>query len=100
MPTVLPLTKARVGEALQHPGEDGFVRLQIDQPTGARDRGMVGRRLRQHQAEKLAQGKRVRRTPRNGALGIQTFEVADQQQAGVAARRQTRSAVVRVESLA
>jgi len=30
------------------------------------------------QLEKLAQGKRIRGTPRNLALGIQAFEIADQ----------------------
>ena len=96
----LALHQARVGEALQHPGEDRLVRLEIDQATRARNRRMIRRRLRQHQSEKLAQRKRIRGTPRNGALGIQAFEIADQQQAEVAARRQARSALVRIESLA
>ncbi len=52
---------------------------------------MVRRRLRQHQSEKLAQRKRVRRTPRDGALSAQTFEVADQQQPEIAARREARA---------
>ena len=61
---------------------------------------MVRRRLRQHHAEKLAQGKRIGRTPRNRALGVQAFEVTNQQQPKVAARRQARSVLVRIEPLA
>ena len=61
---------------------------------------MIRRRLRQHQPEKLAQRKRIRRPPRNRALGVQAFEIADQQQPEVAPGRQPRPAVVRVESLA
>ena len=62
---------------------------------------MIRRRLGQHQPEKLAQGKRVGRAPRDGALGVQAFEVADQQQAKIASGRQTRPAdLVGVESLA
>jgi len=37
-------------------------------------------RLGQHQPEKLAQRKRIRGAPRNGAPGVQPFEVADQEQ--------------------
>jgi hypothetical protein len=59
-----------------------------------------GRRFGQHQAEKLAERKRVSRPPRDRTLGIQAFEIPDQQQAEVAARRQPWPALVRVESLA
>jgi hypothetical protein len=39
----LPLRQARVGESLQHSGEDRFVRLEIDQALRARNRRMIGR---------------------------------------------------------
>src|SRR5690349_14957200 len=39
----------------------------------------------------------VRRTPGNGALSVKAFEIADQQQAEVATRRQTGATFVRVE---
>jgi hypothetical protein len=39
---------------------------------------MIGRYLRQHQHEELAQRKRIGRTPRNRALGVPAFELADQ----------------------
>ncbi len=93
----LPLYQARVGETLQHPREDRLVRLEIDQATGPGNRRMIGRRLRQHQPEKLAHGKRIGRAPRDRALGIQAFEIADQQQPEVAAGRQAGSALVGVE---
>jgi hypothetical protein len=61
---------------------------------------MIGRRVRQHQPEKLAQGKRIGRPPRDRALGVQAFEIADEQQPEVAARRQSWPAIIRVEPLA
>ena len=62
---------------------------------------MIGRRLGQHQAEKLAQRKRIRGTPRDRAFSVQAFEVADQQQPEVASGLQTRRAgLLGVESLA
>src|SRR5215204_3866135 len=98
MPTVLPLTRPSSGQSLQHPGEDRLVRLQINQATRARNRRMIGRCLPQYQPEKLAQ--RIGRTPRNRALGVQAFEMANQQQAEVATRRQARAALIRVDPLA
>jgi hypothetical protein len=58
---------------------------------------VIGRRLGQHQPKKLPERKRICRTPRNRALGVQAFEIANEQQAEVAARRQPRSALVRIE---
>jgi hypothetical protein len=73
----LPFDQARVGEPLQDPREDGFVRFEIDEAARARNRRMIRRGLRQHQLEKLAQGERVCRTPGDGTLRIQAFEIAD-----------------------
>jgi len=86
----LPLYQARVGELLQPPREDRFVRFEIDQATCAGNRRMIRRRLGQHQAEKFTECERIRRTLCDGALGVQAFEVADQEQSRIAARRQTR----------
>jgi hypothetical protein len=61
---------------------------------------MIRRRLRQQQPEKLAQGKRIGRPPRDRALSVQAFEIADQQQPEVAPRRQPWSAVIRGKPLA
>src|SRR5258705_5022348 len=54
----------------------------------------------QEQPEKLTQRKRIRRAQRNRPLGVQAFEIPDQQEAEVAAWRQSGSPLVRVESLA
>jgi hypothetical protein len=43
--------QARVGEPLQDPREDGFVRFEIDQAAGPRNRRMIRRRLWQLQLE-------------------------------------------------
>ena len=60
---------------------------------------MIRRRFGQHQPEKLAQGKRIGCAPRDRALGVQSFEVTDQQQPEVTARRQAGATLVRVEPL-
>ena len=74
--------------------------LEIDQAPCARNRLVIGLRLGQHQAEKLPQRKRIGRTLGNGALGVQAFEIADQQQTEVAAGWQARAPLVRIGSLA
>jgi hypothetical protein len=100
-PDGLSFDQARVGELLQDPREDGFVRFEIDQAARPRNRRMIRRRLGQHQPEKLPQRKGISCAPRDRTLSVQAFEVADQQQPKVAARRQARPADrVGVESLA
>ena len=56
--------------------------------------------VRQHQAEKLAQRKRIGRPPPDRALRVEALEIADQQQPEVATGRQPWPAVFRVEPLA
>src|SRR6266568_7225836 len=56
--------------------------------------------LRQHRPEKFAQRKRIGRTPRNRALGVQAFEVPNQQQPEIATRREPRAAIVGIKPLA
>jgi hypothetical protein len=85
MPTVLPYDQPGVRQSLQHPREHGLVRVEIDQATREGNRRMIRRCVRQHQPEELAERKRVGRTPRDGALRVQPFEVPDQQQPEVAA---------------
>jgi hypothetical protein len=89
-----------MAQPLQHPGEDGFVRLDIDQAARAGNRRMVRRRFWQDQTEKVAQRKRIGGPPGDRTFRVQAFEVTDQQQPEVAARRQPWAALVRVESLA
>jgi hypothetical protein len=74
------LHQARIRQALEHPGEDRLVRLNINQATRPRNRRMIQRRLRQRQSEKLAPGKRIGRPPGDRALRIQSFEIPDQQE--------------------
>ena len=95
----LPVDQTCIRETLQHPREDRLVRLEIDQPPRARNRRVIRRRLWQHESEKLAQRKRIGRSPGNRALRIQTFEVADQQQPEVTAGRQAGPALVGIEPL-
>jgi hypothetical protein len=96
----LALHQPGVGEALQNPCEDRFMRLNIDQPARPRNRRMIRRRVRQHQPEKVAQHERIGCTPCDGAPRIRAFEVADQQQTEIAPRRQARAAdLVSVEAL-
>jgi hypothetical protein len=96
----LALDQVGIGQVLQHPGKDRLERLKIDQTPRAGDRRAIRRRLGQDPPEKLAQRKRVRGTPRDGALGIQPFEIADRQQPEIAPRGQPRPALVGVEARA
>jgi hypothetical protein len=45
-------------QALQHPGKDGAMRFERNQPPWARNRRVVRWRIGQAQAEKIAQGQR------------------------------------------
>jgi hypothetical protein len=88
MPIVFPFTKPAAPRHLQHPREHSPMRFEIDQPPRARNRRVVGRRFVQRDAEKITQGQRIRRAPRDAALRVNAFEVADQQQPEINARRQ------------
>src|SRR5437867_3823850 len=77
-----------VDQALLHPREYRLMRLDVDQAAGARDRRMIGRRLVEAQAQKVAYRQRVRCPPGDPALRVEPFEIADQQQAEVPARRE------------
>src|SRR5581483_3828099 len=81
--------QARIGQTLQQPSKHRLVGLDVDQTARAGNRRMVRRRLRQHQPEKVAQRKRIRGSPSDGAFGVQTSEVADQEQPEIASRRQS-----------
>lgn len=67
----LALHQACICQALQPPGEDRLVRLEINQATRTGNRRMIRRRLRQDQPEKLAQGKRIDSLPSDRALSVQ-----------------------------
>src|SRR5246127_3200719 len=64
--------------------------IKIDQATGARNGRVVRGRLFQTAAQKVAQGEGVRRAPRDAAVRIDPFEIANQQQPEVHAWRQAR----------
>ena len=68
--------------------------------TRAGNRRVIRWRLRQHQAEKLPQRKRVSCPPRDRAFRVQAFEIPDEQQPKVSTGWQPRSAVLRVGSFA
>ena len=91
-PDRVPLDEVGVGQTLQHPREHGLVRLEVDQAPGARQRRVVGRGLVQREVQKLADAQRVGGAPRDRPFRVQAFEVAEQQQPEIAARRQTRPA--------
>ena len=80
------MSTARVARAAaaracsQDPHKDGFMRLEIDEPTRPRNRRVIGRRLMQGEAEKVAQRERIARPPRDAALGVEALEIANQQQ--------------------
>ena len=77
-------------QSLLRPGEDRAMRLERDQPPGARNRGVIRRCRIEAEPHEAAHGQRVRGAPRDAALGIEPFEVPDQQQAEVPSWWQTR----------
>ena len=85
-----PLHQLGLGQPLQHPREHRLMRLHVDQATGARQRRMVRRRVVQLEVQKVADAQRVGGTPRDGSFRIQALKVAEQQQAEIPTRRQTR----------
>ena len=72
----LAFDQAPVREPLEDPGEQRFVRFQIDQAAGARNRRVVRRRTLQADPEEAAQRKRVGGAPRDATFRIDALEVA------------------------
>lgn len=77
----LAFNEAGRAEALQHPRRHGPMGFEIDQTPRPRNRRVVGRRLPQTHAQKIPQGQRIRRAPRDATLRVTAFEVTVQQQA-------------------
>ena len=92
MPTVLPVTRLRVGQPLQYPGEDRQVRLDVDPSPRARHRRVVRRRFVQRDVQELSDAQGISGSPRHRPLRVQALEIAEQQHPDVPARRQTRPA--------
>jgi VWFA-related protein len=67
-------------QSRQYPAEHFLMGFQRNKPTRARDRRVVSRHLLPTQSQKLPQPQRICRPPCNPALGVDPFEVADQQQ--------------------
>src|SRR5580658_6163379 len=61
---------------------------------------MIGRGLAQFETEKRSQRQRVGRAPRNSALGIDPFEIPNQQRTKVNSGREARTPDFSVETLA
>jgi hypothetical protein len=98
MPTVFPFTRpASASRCSIQVKTASCVFRSISRRAG--NRRMVRRRLWQHQPEKTRAGQ-TNPPPRDRALGIQAFEIADQQQPEVAPGRQPWPSLVSVESLA
>ena len=76
-----------LSEPLLDPREDGSMGLDIDQPTGARNRRVI-RRFIQRQVQELANRERICGAPRDASLRIDALEVADQQQSEIHAGRE------------
>ena len=87
-----------VGQSLQHPGQHCLMGLEVNQATGARQRRVVRRGLVEGDVQKCPDAQRIGGAPRDCPFRVQPFEVAEQQQPDIPARRQTRPAdPVRVE---
>ena len=91
----LALDQAVLGQSLQHPGEDLVVDLERQAGAGAAQPGVVRHRLPLAEPQELPQRQAVGAAPLQAALAVDAFEVADQQHAEVAARRQRWPAAAR-----
>jgi len=67
------------GQQRQRPAEHGAMGFQIEPAAGARQRRMIRRRLVELVVEEAPQRQRIGDAPGDGALGIEAFEVADEQ---------------------
>ena len=89
-PDRLALDESGVGQPLQHPRENRFVRLEADPPPRARHRRVVRRGFVKRDVEERPQAQRIGGPPGNRPLGIEPLEVAQEQHPEVSARRQAR----------
>ena len=76
IPIVLPLAESGVGQPLQRPREDRFMRLEGDAPPRARHRRVVRRGFVERDIEELPKAPRIGGPPGNRPFGIEPFEVA------------------------
>ncbi len=81
-----------LGGQRQHPLEHGRVYFRGQTIADTGQTGVVGRLLRQRNAQKLPQGKAVGASPRDAALRADALVIADQQHAKGNARRNGRPA--------
>src|SRR5277367_1668527 len=90
-----PLTfeQPAISQYAQHPAEDFPMRVQIDQPPGARNRRVIRRVLVQTNAHKTPQCQRIRQPPGNAALRPYALEIPDQQRTEIDPRPQRRTPV-------
>ena len=70
------------------------MRLHIDQSPGPRDRRVIRGLLIQADPQKLPEGQRVGGPPRDALFGVDSLEIANQQQAEIGSRRQRRPPIV------
>src|SRR5260370_33767884 len=64
------------------------MRLHIDQPPGPRDRRVIRRLLVEPDSQKSPQPERIRRSPSDPALRIDSFKIPNQQQPKIDPRNQ------------
>ena len=86
----LALQEPDLDQPLLHPGEYRPMRLHVDQAPGPRNGRVIGGRLMERQAHEATDRQGVGRPPRDAALRVDPFEVPDEQQPEILARRQTR----------
>ena len=91
----LALDQAMLGQTLEHPGEDLVVDFERQAASGAAQPRVIRHSLALAETQELSQRKAVSAAPFQATLAVDAFEVADQQHAEVAARRQRRAAATR-----
>jgi len=78
MSIICPFSNPPLRHHPQHPSEHFPMRLQVDQPLDAGDRGITRRRFLQLQPQKTPQSQRVIGPPRDPPLRVDALKITDQ----------------------
>ena len=83
----LTLHQAALGDQVQNPAKDFFMRLMRQAASGLRQPGMVGNLVSVRKPQEIAQRVGIRAAPHNAALAVDALEITDHVHAEIAARR-------------
>ena len=83
----LTLHQAALGDEVQNPAKDFFMRLMRQAASSFRQPGMVGNLVSVRKPQEIPQRVGIRAAPHNAALAVDALEITDHVHAEIAARR-------------